>query len=68
MDAQELASKIDWEGGYTEAICGYGLGKADLDTEDPELRAAWDGAVVAGATFSQALVVLKRLMPEPEDG
>lgn len=39
---EDVASKVDWEGGVTEAILGYGLKSSDLpETVPPHVLAAW---------------------------
>jgi hypothetical protein len=39
---EELASKVDWEGGVTEAINGYGIGADELPEGTPlEIVTAW---------------------------
>jgi hypothetical protein len=39
---EELASKVEWEGGVYEAIKGYGIGLDALPVSTPsEIRAAW---------------------------
>jgi hypothetical protein len=38
----ELAAKVDWEGGVTEAINGYGLGHETLPDDTPiDVFNAW---------------------------
>lgn len=37
---KEFYSKVEWEGGISDAILGYGLDENDLDDSDPELKAA----------------------------
>ncbi|WP_195167154.1 hypothetical protein [Mycobacteroides abscessus] len=37
---QEFYAKVEWEGGISDAILGYGLDENDLDDSDPELKAA----------------------------
>ena len=41
-DREELAAKVEWEGGVSETILGYGITVEDLPDETPaEVRAAW---------------------------
>ena len=58
MNAQELAEEADWEGGWYDALCGYGLTKSDLETDDPNQRLAWDHAVDAAHALRQAVDAL----------
>ncbi|SHX44341.1 Uncharacterised protein [Mycobacteroides abscessus subsp. massiliense] len=37
---EEFYSRVEWEGGISEAILEYGLTEDDLDDSDPELKAA----------------------------
>jgi hypothetical protein len=42
MTREELADKIDWEGGVEEAINGYGLGVSVLPDDAPDsIKADW---------------------------
>lgn len=42
MNKEDLAAKVDWEGGAGEAIFGYGIGPGELPEETPdEVRQAW---------------------------
>lgn len=42
MTRQELADKVDWEGGIAEAITGYGIGPANLPDDMPDdVHSAW---------------------------
>ena len=41
-NVEEVAAKVDWEGGVTSAILGYGLGAVCLPSDAPqEVRNAW---------------------------
>lgn len=33
---EDVASKVDWEGGVTETILGYGLGSENLPADTPQ--------------------------------
>jgi hypothetical protein len=42
MTKEELAAKVEWEGGVAEAIIGYGLKLEDLPPDAPtHIRACW---------------------------
>jgi hypothetical protein len=42
MTRDELAAKVDYEGGVAEAIAGYGMSLAWLPDDTPDyIRAAW---------------------------
>lgn len=42
MNREELAAKVDWEGGVLEAITGYGLSVDRLPEDVPlVIREAW---------------------------
>jgi hypothetical protein len=42
MTREELAGKVDWEGGVSEAITGYGMSTRNLPDDAPEaVRSAW---------------------------
>lgn len=39
---EELAGKVEWEGGVPEAITGYGISPRDLpESTPPEVMRAW---------------------------
>lgn len=61
--AQELANKIDWEGGTVKAIAGYGLSSSLLPDDCPEaVVTAWKGL----ETFVQAWAdTIDDWLPEP---
>lgn len=41
-DKQELADKVEWEGGLTDAILDYGISAVDLPADTPAyIREAW---------------------------
>lgn len=42
MTKEELAAKVEWEGGVIEAITNYGLDTADLPDDVPaQIAEAW---------------------------
>ena len=49
MTKEDLAAKVEWEGGVFEAITGYGIGLDDLPEDAPTfVRANWKLVVDAG--------------------
>jgi hypothetical protein len=47
---QELATKIDWEGGVSDAITGYGIKSCDLPDGTPlHVREAWERVEGSGS-------------------
>lgn len=42
MNREELAAKVDWEGGLADAIFGYGIKSDDLPHNAPKaIKQAW---------------------------
>jgi hypothetical protein len=64
---QELANKIDWEGGIFDMIFGYGLYLDDLPEGDKELLAALSNLKILQPGFEAAVARLEKLLPEPGD-
>lgn len=62
---QELANKIDHEGGIYDMLIGYGLTIEDLPEDDKALIAALSQVKILQPGFEGAVERLKRLLPEP---
>lgn len=60
---QELANKIDYEGGLLGFIFGYGIKLDDLPEDDQELRDAVAEVLKAKPSIER----LEALLPEPGD-
>ena len=46
---EDLAAKVDWEGGVSEAINGYGIGADELPEDTPaDIVAAWRRVEIIG--------------------
>lgn len=60
---QEVAKKIDWEGGLVAAI-EYGLTPDDMPEGDAELRDAWDRWMKHYEVGSAICKDLARLLPK----
>lgn len=58
---QEVAEKIDCEGGTAEAVA-YGLTVDDMPPGDSELRAAWARLEEAHLPFEQAVDAVNDLL------
>lgn len=58
---QEVANKVDWEGGIIEALY-WGLRSDDI--ADPDLSAAW---AELETTVPPILDRIRNLLPEPRD-
>lgn len=59
---QELAGKVDWEGGVTEAILGYGIKSEDLPEATPaEIVEAWKRVEAVGPDVDK----IQNWLPEP---
>lgn len=51
---EELAGKVDWEGGVEEAIIGYGITSAELPEDTPsEVFDAWRRVEVTKGDFDR---------------
>lgn len=61
----EVAAKIDWEGGFFEAVFGYGITLEDLPEDDPELREAWQEMMAAWSYFGPKMMAVEALLPDP---
>ena len=66
MTPADLVSKIDYEGGVYEAVCGYGLTEGDLTGASIVQKRAWAAVVEAGRQMKQAVVVFEQVFPEVE--
>jgi hypothetical protein len=66
-DRQELADKIDYEGGTFSMLFGYGLDEEDLDPNDSKLIEAARGVFALREEFRAAVDKLEALLPEPGD-
>jgi hypothetical protein len=62
---QELANKIDWEGGIHEMLFGYGLSRGDLPQDDDELLVAFEYVEELLATLDGRIERFASLLPEP---
>lgn len=62
---QEVADKIDWEGGYAEAL-DYGIKTADMPEGDTELAEAWQKLVDAWGPFEAAANAVNELLEAAE--
>ena len=62
---QELADKIDWEGGLYDMLFGYGLSRHDLPKDDAELLAAFDDVQALIDDVSGKIGRFEALLPEP---
>ena len=61
---EDLAAKIEWEGGILEAV-DYGIKAADMPEGDAELAEAWGKLEASfGETSKLADAVEKLLVPE----
>ena len=59
---EELAGKVDWEGGLTEAILGYGIKSEDLPVgTPPEIVDAWKRVEAVGPDVDK----IQSWLPEP---
>lgn len=61
---QEVAGKIDWEGGILESL-DYGLTEEDMPEGDTELREAWAELMAAFTYVRAARRRVSILLPEP---
>lgn len=61
---QELANKIDYEGGIEEML-HYGLRDSDLPKDDIELRGSFDDMIRAWEEFDMFARRFTALLPEP---
>lgn len=64
---QELANKIDWEGGIFDMLFGYGLRAEDLPEGDVELAQRFAHIETLKGAFERAVDNLTELLPEPGD-
>lgn len=63
MTPQELANKIDYEGGIYDAIAGYGLNEESLDHATIEQHAIWDEVVFYAMSLRKAEDRMRELFP-----
>lgn len=68
MTRQELANKIDYEGGLFNMLIGYGLDEADLPEDDEELRAVFRRLMPVAEMFGMLVDEFSALLPHPGDG
>lgn len=61
---QEVAGKIDWEGGILSSL-DYGLTDEDMPEGDTELREAWAELMAAFSYVRSARQRVEMLLPEP---
>jgi hypothetical protein len=62
---QELANKIDWEGGIFEMLFGYGLSRENIDSRDEKLLMAFDAVDDLKNEFQKRVDNFMFLLPEP---
>lgn len=49
MTREELAAKVDWEGGVAETLTGYGLASGMLPEDAPQtVKSAWERLYTQG--------------------
>lgn len=60
---EELAGKIDWEGGLEDAL-DYGIKLDDLPEDDTELRTAWEPMQKAWEEFQRLADPVRELLPD----
>lgn len=60
---QEIANKLDYEGGIYEFVFGYGLDVYDLPQDDTELIRALQAVLDTKHLWAH----LESLLPEPRD-
>jgi hypothetical protein len=60
---EDLAAKIEWEGGIEEAF-SYGI--KHIDMPDPEIKAAWARAEIAYEAFSKVVREIEGMLPDDE--
>jgi hypothetical protein len=66
VNRQELADKIDYEGGTYDMLFGYGLGADDLPQNDAELLSAFAAIDALRGAFQSAVDAFEALLPGPE--
>ena len=62
----ELAGKIAWEGGITEAV-DYGIKADDMPEGDGELEQAWLELEQAHEEYERATFAVERLLPDEHE-
>lgn len=62
-DSQELADKIDWEGGLTAFVFGYGISLEDLPGDMPgDIRDAFARILAV----HEDIRLIREYLPEPD--
>lgn len=64
-DRQELANKIDYEGGLFNMLIGYGLSEQDLPPGDEELLSVFKRLLPVAEMFEMLIDEFGALLPEP---
>lgn len=65
MTREEIAAKVEWEGGVYETICGYGMDSSVLPEDaPPNVRTCWEMVKAADAAVE---VIENWLYPDPEE-
>lgn len=62
---QDLANKIDWEGGIPSAL-SYGIDALSMPEGDEELRAAWEQLDEVWVVFEDACEQVLSLLQQSE--